>query len=83
MSLRTGRVYKIITTQSNEIYIGSTFDTLKSKMFQLKNQYNQWKKNPTRRYSEAYHLFDKYGPTNCKIIEICNKPVFDRNHLEA
>ena len=39
-----GSIYKIIVNQSNDIYIGSTFNELRHRWQEHKYQYNHWKK---------------------------------------
>jgi len=80
--MKIGKVYKIICTQSNDIYIGSTFNTLRDRWRDHKNRYQQYKKNKNRTMS-IHNYFDKYGIDNFKIILIKEYEVIDRNHLET
>lgn len=80
--MKTGKVYKIICTQSNDIYIGSTFNTLRDRWMEHKNRYRQYQKNNSRNMS-IHPYFDKYGIDNFKIILIKEYVVVDRNHLES
>lgn len=76
--MRTGRVYKIVCGQSNECYVGSTFDELKYRFQTHKTKYRQH----TSKCS-VVELFDKYGIDNCKMLLIKQYEVIDRRHLEV
>ena len=80
--MKTGKVYKIICTQSDDVYIGSTFNTLRDRWMAHKNRYKQYQKNNSRNMS-IHTYFDKYGIDNFKIILIKEYEVIDRNHLET
>ena len=80
--MKTGKVYKIICSLTNDIYIGSTFNTLRDRWMTHKNRYRQYQKNPSRNMS-IHNYFDKYGIDNFKIILIKEYEVVDRNHLES
>jgi len=69
-----GRVYKICTDEkyTDEIYIGSTFDSLE----------NRFRRHKTH-YCSSSILFDKYGYENCHIELVKEYDVIDREHLEA
>lgn len=81
-----GRVYKIISTEGNEVYVGSTFNTTRNRFSQHKKDYQKWKKNNVK-YSKhnvsVNKLFEKYGKDKCKIILIKEYDVLDRFHLEV
>lgn len=77
-----GRVYKIICTQSNDIYIGSTFNQLRVRWKQHKDRYCQYKSNPSRNLS-IHSYFEQHGIENFKIILIKEYEVVDRKHLES
>jgi len=76
-----GRVYKIITTQGNECYIGSTFNTTRNRFTQHKSDYKKWKNNKSG-FVKSYELFEKYGIENCRMILIKEYDVCDKKHLE-
>ncbi len=80
--MKIGRVYKIITAQSNEVYIGSTFNKLKHRFHCHKNDYRRWKSEGAR-WCSSYELFEKYGIENCKMMLIKEYEVIDRNHLSV
>ena len=77
-----GKVYKIICSQSNDVYIGSTFNTLRDRWRDHKNRYRQYQKNNSRNMS-IHTYFDKYGIEHFKIILIKEYEVIDRKHLES
>lgn len=72
--MKTGRVYKIIHTQSDIIYIGSTINTLRDRF-------------KTHKSSHSKCVISKYiqefGSDQFKIILIKEYEVVDKNHLEA
>ena len=72
-----GKVYKIICTQSDDVYIGSTFNNLRKRLYGHRTQYN------TGRNYSLTPYFDKYGKDNFKIILIKEYEVIDNTHLEA
>ena len=43
--MKTGKVYKIIHKQSNIIYVGSTFNTLRDRWQRHKYSYDLWLNN--------------------------------------
>ena len=80
--LRTGRIYKIICSQSNDVYVGSTFNSLKYRWQGHKCLYKRWMDGKTNNLS-IYSLFQKHDIENFKIILIKEYEVEDKNHLEA
>ncbi len=80
--MKTGRIYKIISAQGNEIYIGSTFNTLRDRFKCHKRDFNTYKQGK-HKYIASFDLFDKYGIDNCSIILIKEYEVCDRIHMEA
>jgi len=69
-----GKIYKIIHSQSNVIYVGSTFNELRKRFYEH-----------CLKASNAciYKHIIKYGKDNFKIILIKEYEVVDRTHLEA
>ena len=80
--MRTGRIYKIISGQGDECYVGSTFQLVSHRWRDHKDMYKQYKKCKTHNTS-SFDLFDKYGVDNCAIILIKEYEVCDRTHMEA
>lgn len=76
-----GFIYKIIVNTSNEIYIGSTFQELRHRWQQHKDNYKRWKEGKSG-YVSVFKLFEKHGFDNCKLIIIKEYEVYDRKHLE-
>jgi len=75
--MKIGRIYKIIHTQSNICYVGSTFNTLRDRWRGHKNDY-KCDKNVS-----IYPYFKEFGIENFKIILIKEYEVVDRLHLES
>jgi hypothetical protein len=79
-----GRIYKIVSSQSEECYIGSTLNTLTHRFYRHKCHYKEWKNgNGNRTAANSFLLFKKYGVETCKILLIKEYEVVDREHLEA
>jgi len=81
-STRIGRIYKIIVSSSNEVYVGSTFEELRHRWQRHKRRYFSYLNGTDEGYS-ALNLFDKYGIKNCKIMLVKEYDVVDRLHLEV
>lgn len=80
--MRIGKIYKIVVGQSNQCYVGSTFNSLiKYRFRHHKEDYRRFK-NGTASKVSVYDLFDKYGIENCKMILIKEYLVVDRLHLK-
>lgn len=79
---KIGRIYKIIHTQSNISYIGSTFNTLRDRFYNHKGSYKKWLEG---KYNEVaiYPYFKQYGIDQFKMILVKEYEVIDRKHLEA
>jgi molecular chaperone DnaK (HSP70) len=77
---KTGRIYKIICSQSNDIYIGSTFNRLSDRFRQHKLAFNQYLNNNHCCIS-IFPYFEKYGIENFKIILIKEYNVCDKKGL--
>lgn len=80
---KIGRVYKIECLEnSNIIYVGSTFDTLKNRWNYHNNSYIQWI-NINKGKVSIYPYFEKYNIKNFKIFLIKEYKVIDRKQLEV
>jgi len=75
---KTGKVYKIIHSQSDICYIGSTQNSLRDRWKQHKNDYSKSTHNLS-----IYEYFDKYGIEQFKIILIKEYSVSDKKELLA
>lgn len=82
MSNKIGKIYKIFSSLSSEIYIGSTFSSLKDRWYSHRSSYNTYKKNGQHKLS-VHDIFDKYNIKNFQIMLIKEYEVCDKNHLEA
>lgn len=87
---QNAKVYKISSTLGNEVYYGSTYNTLNIRFSGHKNNYKAFLKGNGGR-NTCYELFDKYGVENC-VIELvepvnCNSKqelaVFEARHIKA
>ena len=81
-SYKNGKVYRIWTLLSNEIYIGSTADTLSNRFGKHRRQYKGWLRNK-KKYMTSFELFEKFGVENCKIDLEHNFPCNSRAELNA
>jgi predicted GIY-YIG superfamily endonuclease len=69
----TGNIYKIINNQNDDIYIGSTVETLSKRMSKHRYKYREWKAGTYVRKCMSYEMFDEVGLENCQIILIENQ----------
>ena len=72
----TGKIYKIISSTSNYVYIGSTTNTLSTRFSLHKSQYKSGKNK------NLSMIFDNNNIDNCYIELIKNYPCSCRNELE-
>jgi hypothetical protein len=82
-SLKTGTIYKIICAITDDVYIGSTFNTLRNRWQRHKGHYNDWINKKTQRRLSIYPYFEKYGIDKFKIIKIKEYECVDKKHLES
>jgi len=80
-SYQNGKVYRIWSLDTNDIYVGSTSDTLSNRFCRHKKDYKLWKEGDKRRYCSSYILFDQVGVDNCKIELIKNFPCNSKTEL--
>ena len=77
-SYQNGKVYRIWSLDTEDIYIGSSCDTLSNRFCSHKISYKLWKEGKGAFYS-SFNLFDQVGVENCKIELIkdfpCNSKV--------
>jgi hypothetical protein len=63
-----GLIYKIVNTQNEDIYIGSTvMKYLCSRMASHHRDYKKWK-NGSIDYCASFSMFDNVGVENCSIV---------------
>jgi hypothetical protein len=72
---RTGRIYKIVCSKSNDVYVGSTLNALRTRMSQHKRSFESGKG------LSNYSSFKQHGWASLKMILIETYEVVDRNHL--
>ena len=63
---QNGKIYKITGADKSMVYIGSTIDTLTSRMSKHKHKYGLWKDGKNHK-TTVYDIFEKFGLDNCKI----------------
>ena len=88
MEYSSGHIYKIICSlDSNFVYIGSTFTTLRQRWSNHKKDYKQYLKDGSNNMS-THKYYTKYGIENFKIILIKSYKVIresqrDNTHLKV
>lgn len=80
-SYQNGKVYRIWSLDTEDIYIGSSCDTLSNRFCKHKSHYKKWKEGDKRIYCSSYILFDQVGVENCKIELIKNFPCNSKSEL--
>jgi len=80
-SYQNGKLYRIWSLDTNDIYVGSSCDTLSNRFCKHKSHYKKWKEGDKRRYCSSYILFDQVGVENCKIELIKNFPCNSKTEL--
>jgi hypothetical protein len=56
-----GRVYKIITSKSDECYIGSTFGTIDERFKKHSEDYKTYLNGVEKKHTSLCDIFDKHG----------------------
>jgi hypothetical protein len=76
------RIYKIIvlTEDEYEPYIGATKQSLSARMSGHRAKYKIWKNGKTH-FVSSFHLFEKFGMDNCKIILLNTYTVFSKEEM--
>ena len=82
-SYKKGTIYKIICAISDEVYIGSTFNTLRNRWQHHKSRYTKYLENNENGNFSIFPYFKKYGIDKFKIIKIKEYECVDRKHLES
>jgi hypothetical protein len=88
MNCKTGYVYKIISNQSNHVYVGSTFNRLSDRLRQHAYGYAAWSSQICNEVNDIttmsiYPYFEQYGVSDFTIVLIKEYIVVDRQHLLA
>ncbi|KUF88480.1 hypothetical protein AM587_10004214 [Phytophthora nicotianae] len=78
-----GSVCRIVCSQSDICYIGSTFKLLEQRMNGHRSQFKRWDEGKTNVAIAIYPYFQKYGPYEFKITLIKQYEVVDRSQLFA
>ncbi|DAZ95476.1 TPA: hypothetical protein N0F65_001956 [Lagenidium giganteum] len=78
-----GSVYKIVCSQSDICYVGSTFNLLKHRMSGHRSNLKRWEEGKATSEVAIYPYFKKYGPYEFKILLIKQYEVADRAQLLA
>lgn len=72
---RTGRIYKIVCSKSDDVYVGSTFNALRTRMSQHHASFKSGSG------LAIYPSFKQHGWASLKMILIETYEVVDRKHL--
>ena len=65
------KIYKIVSTSSDKIYIGSTCNTLPKRLYDHIKHYKHYTIDKTKPYTTSYEII-KLGDYSIKLIEQCN-----------
>lgn len=79
----TGRVYKIIHTQSNICYVGSTFNTIRDRFHCHQTGFRFWESGKGKHEITIYPFFKQYGIDQFKMVLIKEYQVCDKEHLRV
>jgi hypothetical protein len=69
MDYKNGKIYTIRSYQTDDIYIGSTTQTLTKRLSTHKGDFKRWK-NGKRHYTTSYEII-KYGDAYIELLELC------------
>ncbi|KAL8008988.1 putative GIY-YIG endonuclease [Plasmopara halstedii] len=78
-----GSVYKIVCSQSDICYVGSTFNLLKHRMNGHRSNFKRWDEGKSTSEIAIFPYFRQYGPYEFRIILIKQYEVADRSQLRA
>ena len=76
---QNGKIYSIRSHLTDDVYIGSTIETLANRLSGHKRYYKQWLNKKTN-YTTSYKIIDK-DPENCYIELVENYPCNNKNEL--
>ena len=74
-----GKIYSIRSHLTDDVYIGSTIETLAKRLFNHKRYYKQWLNKKTN-YTSSYKIIEK-DFENCYIELVENYPCNNKNEL--
>ena len=80
VNYKNGKIYKLISDQTDKIYIGSTCSELHKRLYQHKKIYTYWKHSFGKGYISSIELI-KEGEVEIVLIE--NYSCNDKNELHA
>jgi hypothetical protein len=66
---QNGKIYKLVSSHTDKIYIGSTCRPLNERLTGHKSSYNEWNKNKLK-YMSSFELL-KLGDVNIILLESC------------
>ena len=76
---QNGKIYSIRSHLTDDVYIGSTIETLAKRLFNHKRYYKQWLNKKTN-YTSSYKIIEK-DFENCYIELVENYPCNNKNEL--
>lgn len=65
---RAGKIFKIYSSHTKKIYIGSTWESLNSFLKKKKKLYEKWQRDSSRSYHPSYKIL-KYTDAKIKLVE--------------
>ena len=81
MDYKNGKIYKIVSDNTDKIYIGSTCSPLAKRLYEHKANYKAWKVGkPNNGHVTSYNILEL---ENVDIILLENYPCNDKNELYA
>lgn len=78
-----GKIYKLVHTQSDIVYVGCTTLELRNRFMKHKNEFKTRFKNDKKYNISIYKYFEQYGIDQFKMILIKEYDVIDKNHLKV
>lgn len=72
----TGKIYRIVNSENDLVYIGSTKTSLRERMW-----HHKWEARNKVRKSKFYHFMDEIGPDLFTMVLIEEMDVFTRTEL--
>ena len=75
-----GKIYKIVDSNFQKMYVGSTCESLSQRMARHRNKYQQYKNCKYGRVT-SFELFEEFSEENCKIYLIENYPCNNKEEL--
>jgi len=78
-----GKIYRIISTETDKVYYGSTTNKLWSRFSQHKAGFKLFQKGKMKKCTATFKFFEKYGIDTCRIILVENYKCENRDELLA